>query len=163
MTKRKHPLSEGVDTVGKAQCGDGVVGTGAEGDSVKKGLARCPRNRQLRSRCKQCVGTSISEHNLRRSQEAMRWGASVSTTAEEVSNQYDGGSICEHNSRRNKCKPCGGSCFCEHNCERSICEHNRIRSVPAEGGLVLGRRTEERGHYAVPEMQQICCNRFATE
>jgi hypothetical protein len=49
-----------------------------------------------------------------------------------------GGSICEHNRERSKCKECGcGGSMCEHNRERSkckeceggsICEHNKRRS-----------------------------------
>ena len=54
-----------------------------------------------------------------------------------------GGSICEHNRRRSKCKECGGGGICEHNRERSrckdcgggsICQHSRIRSQCKECG-----------------------------
>jgi hypothetical protein len=49
-----------------------------------------------------------------------------------------GGSICEHNTYRSRCKKCDGGEICEHNIRRSrcikcegggICEHNRVRSL----------------------------------
>ena len=54
-----------------------------------------------------------------------------------------GGSICEHNRTRLRCKECGGSQICEHNRIRSqckecgggtICEHNRRRTLCKECG-----------------------------
>jgi DnaJ-class molecular chaperone len=47
--------------------------------------------------------------------------------------------LCEHNHRKERCIPCGGSGICEHNRQRSkcklcggsgICEHKRVRSPP---------------------------------
>ena len=51
--------------------------------------------------------------------------------------ECSGGEMCEHNRRHSQCKECGGSEICKHNRERSkckecggsqICEHNRQRS-----------------------------------
>ena len=44
--KRKHPLSEGAGTAGKAQRGNGVGRACAGGGGVEKGRAKCPHNRE---------------------------------------------------------------------------------------------------------------------
>jgi hypothetical protein len=60
--KGRCPLSEGSVTGGKTQCGEGVGGVGAGGDTVKKGSTKCPHNHQ-RSQCKNSGGGRICEHN----------------------------------------------------------------------------------------------------
>lgn len=77
-----------------------------------------------------------------------------------------GGSICGHNRVRSRCKLCGGSQICEHNtiryqckkCEGSqICEHNRVRSECKEcGGGSICEHNKRRSMCKECRGSQIC-------
>ena len=58
------------------------------------------------SRCKDCGGGEICQHQRIRSR----------------CKECDGGAICQHNKIRSSCKECGGGSICEHNKTRSICK-----------------------------------------
>jgi len=77
-----------------------------------------------------------------------------------------GGSICEHNIGRSKCKECGGTSICEHDKQRShckecggsqICEHNIGRSHCKEcGGSQICEHDKQRSHCKECGGSQIC-------
>ena len=93
VDKRKRPVSDTGSVVKNYQCGSGVGEPVATGDSVKKRVYRkYPHNRQ-RSRCRECGGTGIFEHNQRRTVGTDTWEPSarpaegrsfVNTTVEET-------------------------------------------------------------------------------
>ena len=87
VEKRKCPLSEEDNEDQKQQHEDGVDGSRASGEAVKKKRAKCPHNLN-KSECQACGGASICEHNRRRSR----------------CKQCGGASICEHNRQRYHCK-----------------------------------------------------------
>ena len=73
-----------------------------------------------RSRCKDCGGSGLCEHQRVKRQ----------------CKDCGGSGVCEHQRSRSQCKDCGGSGFCEHQRSRSqckdcggssICEHQRRR------------------------------------
>jgi len=77
-----------------------------------------------------------------------------------------GGSVCEHNRQRPRCKECGGGSICEHNRQRStckecgggsICEHNRRRTYCKEcGGGSICEHGRERSSCKECGGSQIC-------
>ena len=77
--------------------------------------------------CKACGGSSICEHDKRRS----------------ICKDCGGSSICEHNKQKHDCKDCGGSSICEHHKYRrlckdcggtSICIHGKVRNICKDCG-----------------------------
>ncbi len=104
----------------------------------------CHHNR-IRSKCKDCGGTSFCEHNRIKSKCKDCGGSQICEHDRQRSSCKDcgGGSICEHDRQRTQCKDCGGSQICEHDRRRSqckecggasICEHDRRRSQCKECG-----------------------------
>ena len=66
VEKRKRPSSEEDNEAQEQQHEEGLGGRSASGEVAKKKRAKCPHNRP-KSRCKQCGGSSICEHNRQRS------------------------------------------------------------------------------------------------
>jgi hypothetical protein len=106
------------------------------------GSGICEHNRQ-RSTCKECGGSGICEHLRVRTTCKECGGGSICehNKARSTCKECGGGSICEHNRKRSQCKDCGGGSICEHNRKRSqckdcgggsICEHNKVRSMCIE-------------------------------
>jgi hypothetical protein len=73
VEKRKRPVSEADSKARKQKRGEEVGGEGAGGGSVKnkRAIAKCPHNRE-RSKCKQCGGSGICEHNADNAVQEMR-------------------------------------------------------------------------------------------
>ena len=106
--------------------------------------SKCEHGR-VKSRCKDCGGSSICEHNRQKSQCKDCGGSSICEHGRQKSLCKDcgGSSICEHNRVKSQCKDCGGSSICEHNRQKSkckdcgggsICEHGRQKSRCKECG-----------------------------
>ena len=91
----------------KRAAADGDEGGSSEEAKQARGgkPGQCEHNRQ-RSRCRECGGGSICQHNRQKH----RW-----------CRDCGGEGICQHNRRKSECKECGGRSICQHNRRRSRC------------------------------------------
>src|SRR6056300_432728 len=108
----------------------------------------CFCNKQTRN----CINRECKEEGLRL---GLKVGGSVCEHNRQRPRckECGGGSICEHNKVRSACKECGGGSICEHNRRRTyckecgggaLCEHGRERSVckPCKGGSICTHNRE---------------------
>ena len=121
----------------------------------------CPCDKQTRN----CINRECKEEGLRL---GLKVGGSVCehNIRRSRCKLCHGGEICEHSRHRLTCKECGGSQICEHNRVRSackkcrggaICEHNRARSKCKEcGGGSICEHNKERSVCKDCGGSQIC-------
>ena len=118
----------------------------------------CKHDR-VRSRCKECGGSSICEHGRQRSHckecggehsastivlsvQGVRWVCNLRARPSAPSVQGGGGaSICEHGRRRSQCKECGGASICEHGRQRHECRSVAGLNLRARPCGALGVRS----------------------